>query len=85
MAPILSGLATGVLFAVGLALGGMTQPGKVIAFLDVTGHWDPSLALVMGGAIAVYAPAYRQLVSGSTPLFADSYVVPSSRRIDAPF
>jgi hypothetical protein len=44
----------GLVFAFGLALSGMTNPGKVIAFLDVTGAWDPSLAFVMGGAIAVH-------------------------------
>jgi uncharacterized membrane protein YedE/YeeE len=49
----------GLVFAVGIAVAGMTQPGKVIGFLDVTGDWDPSLALVMVGAIAVYATAYR--------------------------
>lgn len=47
-------LVSGFLFAAGLALSGMTQPAKVIAFLDVTGRWDPSLALVMVGAIGVH-------------------------------
>jgi uncharacterized protein len=45
------GFVSGVLFALGLALSGMTDPGRVLAFLDVAGHWDPSLALVMGGAV----------------------------------
>ena len=52
----------GVLFALGLALGGMTRPGKVIAFFDFSRgfeSWDPSLGLVMGGAIAIYLPVYR--------------------------
>ena len=52
---------SGALFAGGLVLSGMTQPAKVIAFLDVFGNWDPSLAFVMVGAIAVYAPTYRWL------------------------
>lgn len=43
----------GLLFGLGLLLSGMTDPGKVLGFLDITGHWDPSLACVMGGAIAV--------------------------------
>lgn len=47
--------ASGALFGVGLALGGMTQPSKVIGFLDVGGRWDPSLALVMLGAVGVHA------------------------------
>ncbi len=49
---------SGVIFAVGLAIGGMTQPHKVLAFLDLFGKWDASLAFVMGGAIAVYMPIY---------------------------
>lgn len=49
------GLFAGALFGVGLLLSGMTQPSKVAGFLDVTGRWDPSLALVMGGAVAVFA------------------------------
>ena len=45
--------AVGLLFGLGLMLSGMTDPGKVIGFLDLFGSWDPSLALVMGGAIMV--------------------------------
>ena len=54
--------AAGLLFAVGLGVAGMTQPAKVIGFLDVFGgRWDPSRALVMAGALAVYLPAYQWL------------------------
>jgi uncharacterized membrane protein YedE/YeeE len=67
----------GVLFAVGLALGGMTQPAKVLAFLDLAGAWDPSLAFVMAGAVAVHAAAYRFIVGRRTPLFADSFALPT--------
>lgn len=48
----------GAIFGVGLILAGMTNPLKVLSFLDVAGNWDPSLALVMGGAIGVAAPGY---------------------------
>ena len=48
----------GLLFGVGLMLSGMTDPGKVIGFLDITGHWDPSLALVMAGAIGAGSLAF---------------------------
>ncbi|MDF1755289.1 MAG: hypothetical protein P1U89_21040 [Verrucomicrobiales bacterium] len=44
----------GILFGSGLAISGMTNPGKVIGFLDIFGNWDPALAFVMGGALAVY-------------------------------
>jgi uncharacterized protein len=80
----LAGLFSGVLFGVGLALGGMTQPGKVIAFLDVAGAWDPSLALVMGGAVAVFAPLYRLIRRAASPRFASAFVVHASWPIDAP-
>lgn len=50
---------SGLVFAIGLAVAGMTQPTKVVAFLDFFGDWDPSLAFVMGGAILVYLPLFR--------------------------
>ena len=49
----------GALFGVGLAVSGMTEPDKVLNFLDLFGHWDPSLALVMGAALAVALPGFR--------------------------
>ncbi len=55
---LLSALCCGLLFGFGLILSGMSNPAKVMAFLDLSGNWDPSLALVMGGAIAVAAPAF---------------------------
>jgi uncharacterized membrane protein YedE/YeeE len=55
---IVSAFFTGLLFGLGLAISGMTQPGKVVAFLDFTGAWDPSLAFVMGGALLVFAPTF---------------------------
>lgn len=54
---ILSAAAAGVLFGVGLGISGMSRPTKVLAFLDVTGAWDPSLAFVMMGAIGVHCLA----------------------------
>jgi uncharacterized protein len=63
----------GVLFAVGLALGGMTDPAKVIGFLDVAGRWDPTLAFVMGSALAVYALAWRLRRRSSAPFLGAAY------------
>jgi uncharacterized protein len=54
--------ASGLLFAVGLAIAGMLDPAKVLAFLDIAGDWDPSLAFVMAGAIATYAPLRALIV-----------------------
>ncbi len=56
--PNIFALLAGLLFGVGLILSGMTDPFKVQSFLDLAGNWDPSLALVMAGAIAVAAPAF---------------------------
>ncbi len=69
--------ACGLLFGVGLVLGGMTQTAKVIGFLDVTGAWDPSLAFVMGGALAVYAVAWPLIQRRERPLLARRFQVPS--------
>ena len=74
----------GLLFAVGLALSGMTLPAKVINFLDVFGAWDPSLAFVMGGALAVNAAAWFFIKRRERPLFADSFALPKPTRADIP-
>ncbi|NUP07725.1 MAG: YeeE/YedE family protein [Polyangiaceae bacterium] len=79
---ILAAVVAGALFAIGLAVGGMTDPAKVTGFLDFTGHWDPSLAFVMGGAIAVYAPLHRFVTRRRAPLDAPSFDLPDARRID---
>lgn len=78
----LIGFASGLLFGLGLILAGMTNPAKVKAFLDLTGAWDPSLALVMGGAIALgivlFARAARRRVAWSgAPM-----EIPTDRTID---
>jgi len=80
----LSGFASGVLFALGLALGGMTQPGKVIGFLDVAGAWDPTLAFVMAGAVGTFGPLYRLISRYASPRFASAFVVHATWPIDAP-
>lgn len=64
-------------------LSGMTRPEKVIGFLDVGGAWDPSLAFVMVGAIAVHVAAYRWARARKAPLFAGKFGIPGRRDIDA--
>jgi uncharacterized protein len=59
---VISAFGAGLLFGVGLWLSGMANPDKVLGFLDVAGNWDPSLLLVMGGAVAVTAIAFRPLL-----------------------
>jgi uncharacterized protein len=78
----LAAFVAGLIFAVGLALGGMTLPGKVTAFLDIFGNWDPSLAFVMLGAISVYAVLYRVIRRHSSPLFAPTFSTPTRRDLD---
>ncbi|TVQ92410.1 MAG: YeeE/YedE family protein [Deltaproteobacteria bacterium] len=72
----------GLLFALGLGISGMTQPAKVVGFLDITGDWKPELAFVMGGAIAVHLIAYRLVPRMSKPLFEPKFGIPSRRDID---
>ncbi len=55
-------LFAGILFGFGLALSGMMQPDKVVGFLNITGEWDASLILVMGGALAIFTPGYHFLI-----------------------
>lgn len=82
MKAVLAAFAAGLVFAIGLALAGMTQPGKVVAFLDLFGRWDPSLAFVMGGAIAVYAVAYRLIRRRATPVLDPTFHLPTKTRIE---
>ncbi|MCX9543183.1 YeeE/YedE family protein, partial [Vibrio cholerae] len=55
-------LVAGLLFGLGMVVSGMADPAKVIGFLDVAGTWDPSLMFVMGGALAIFMPAYFLLI-----------------------
>jgi len=74
---------SGVLFAIGLVVSGMTRPENVIGFLDVAGDWNPSLAFVMGGAIPVYAIAYRLACRRRAPLLAPAFDLPTRTRLDS--
>ena len=73
---------TGVIFALGLGLAGMTQPGKVLGFLDVTGDWDPSLACVMGGAALTFGICYRLIIKRPAPIFDMEFKIPQGKKID---
>lgn len=72
----------GLLFGTGLILSGMTDPAKVIGFLDLAGAWDPSLALVMGGAVLVAVFAFAIARRRTTAFLGGTMHLPSSRDID---
>lgn len=77
----------GLLFGVGLLLAGMANPAKVLNFLDLaaipTGGWDPSLLLVMGGAVGVTALGYGWVLGWRHPLLADRFALPTARGVEA--
>ncbi len=75
-------LVSGVLFSAGLCLSGMTHPAKILAFLDVFGAWDPSLALVMVGAIGVAAIAFRVAARRAKPLLDTTFDVGPPGKVD---
>ena len=77
MKTILSAFAIGLLFGLGLVMSGMSQPDKVLNFLDVAGHWDPSLALVMGGALAVTVPGFLLMRRRGTTLLGERLQMPN--------
>jgi len=77
-------LFAGLLFGAGLALSQMTNPAKVQNFLDLFGTWDPSLALVMGAALAVTATGFKATARRTAPLCEPAFSAPARRDIDAP-
>jgi len=80
----LSEFLVGLLFGLGLMLSGMTDPGKVIGFLDVLGNWDPSLAFVMGGAICVGFFAFALAKKKTTNFLGGALQLPQNKQIDKP-
>lgn len=75
-------LLSGVIFGVGLAISGMTQPTKVIGFLDILGDWDPSLAFVMMGALAVNIAGLFAIRALKKPVLSPTFELPNKQRID---
>ena len=79
----ISSIICGIIFSIGLGISGMTQPHKVIGFLDIFGEWNPSLAFVMGGAVLSYL-ALQLLIQRnfSIPLLGGSFQIPSRKDLD---
>jgi len=78
----IAALLAGLVFGLGLTISEMVNPAKVLAFLDLFGNWDPSLAFVMGGALIVTAIGYHLVWIRDRPVFADRFQVPGNRQID---
>lgn len=76
--------ASGLLFAVGLGICGMTHPSKVLGFLDFAGAWDPSLAFVMAGGVAVNLVLFRWALRRGAPYLAAQFSLPARTRVDRP-
>lgn len=81
MKSAMAALAVGFVFALGLGISGMTQPKKVVGFLDLFGAWDPSLIFVMVGAILVHFVTYKLIRRRTSPLFSVQWHVPTKKDI----
>ncbi len=79
---LLATFLIGVLFALGLGLSGMTQPQKVRAFLNLRGDWDPSLLLVLGGAVVTYFFSFILIRKRGAPILMEKFSLPTKRVID---
>ena len=81
---IFASLACGLIFGAGLLISGMTQPAKVLGFLDVLGRWDPTLAFVMAAALAVSGAGFALARRSAGPVFAAAHQWPARKGIDRP-
>jgi uncharacterized protein len=84
MAQIAAAFAVGIIFAFGLAVSEMINPARVIGFLDVSGGWDPTLLLVMAGALAVTVPIFPVILHRSKPFLAAQFSLPTKTQVDLP-
>lgn len=84
MSALYSAFGAGLVFGIGLWISGMANPKKVLGFLDITGDWDASLMLVMGGAVAVTAIAFRFVLRREKPLLEKTFNLPQKKDIDLP-
>ncbi|GHG68983.1 hypothetical protein GCM10010919_18500 [Alishewanella longhuensis] len=81
---LLIAFVAGLLMSLGMAISKMIDPQKVLSFLDITGNWDPSLALVMASALAVYSIGFYFVMKKPAPLFEKTFYLPTHQQIDRP-
>ncbi|MWJ27654.1 YeeE/YedE family protein [Halomonas sp. ZH2S] len=79
----LMGYIAGLLFGLGLAISGMTDPARVLGFLDIAGNWDPTLMFVLGGAVITTFIGYRLVFKRLEPLWGDAFQLPTRQDLDA--
>jgi uncharacterized membrane protein YedE/YeeE len=79
---VVMALLVGLLFGLGLILSGMSDPAKVLGFLDLGGNWDPSLAFVMGGAVIVGSLTFPFATKRSKAILGDAMRLPRATKID---
>lgn len=79
---LLSAFAIGLIFGLGITVSGMINPAKVLNFFDIAGTWDPSLAFVMAGALAVAIPGYRLVLGRPAPVMERRFQLPETRAVD---
>ena len=79
---LVSVFVSGLLFGLGLTVSAMVNPAKVIGFLDLAGNWDPSLALVMIGGLAITLPAFQLVLRRDRPLLETRFFLPTSKDVD---
>nr|WP_273422461.1 DUF6691 family protein [Halomonas sp.] len=77
------GYIAGLLFGLGLAVSGMTDPARVLGFLDIAGAWDPTLLFVLGAAVGTTFVGYRLVFARGTPLFSAKFQLPTKQELDA--
>lgn len=76
------GYISGLLFGLGLALAGMTDPARVLGFLDLFGAWDPTLMFVLGGAVVTTFIGYRLVFRQERPMFGETFQLPTRQDLD---
>lgn len=79
---MLMGYVAGLLFGLGLAISGMTDPARVLGFLDIAGAWDPTLMFVLGGAVVTSFLGYRLVFKQTAPLFGERFQLPTRQDLD---
>jgi uncharacterized membrane protein YedE/YeeE len=81
--PLVASYVAGLLFSLGLAVSGMTDPARVVGFLDIAGNWDPTLMFVLGGAVITTFIGYRFVLKQPGPWLAGRFQLPGKQTLDA--